>query len=344
MERAGVQRYHSLDALRAAMMLLGLVLHSAASYTRTPLRDVWPYHDAHNSVVFDLLIFFIHLFRMPVFFVVAGFFAALLHHRDGASSFARNRAMRVALPLVLFWGVMTPALLAGFMFSARRAGLPLPWDFVTDQSILRQPILGHLWFLYYLLLFYVAALVVVPLAARVPGKLRTGAAAVFRAIATTRWGAGVMAAITAATLLPMRDPGLDTFAALLVPAKVLIAYGVFFGFGWVLFGHRDALATYRARWKSFLAVGTLASVAYLFVIGTRLVPDAAVRHAGGVALAGFSIWLLIFGIAGLFLRYMEKPRPVVRYLSDASYWMYLTHLAPTAWLPGGSRAPTRLPS
>jgi fucose 4-O-acetylase-like acetyltransferase len=76
MERFRVRRYHSLDALRAAMMLLGLVLHSAASYTRTPLRAAWPYHDTHNSIVFDLLLFFIHLFRMPIFFVVAGFFAA----------------------------------------------------------------------------------------------------------------------------------------------------------------------------------------------------------------------------------------------------------------------------
>ena len=82
------ERFHALDALRAAMMLLGLVLHSAASYTRTPLGDAWPYHDPHTNVAFDLLVFFIHLFRMPLFFVVAGFFAALLY------SSRRPRALR----------------------------------------------------------------------------------------------------------------------------------------------------------------------------------------------------------------------------------------------------------
>src|SRR5688500_12766151 len=82
-------RYHSLDAFRAAMMLLGLVLHSAASYTYTPLRDAWPFHDPPGLVAFEILLLFIHLFRMPAFFVVAGFFAALLYYRDGAGGLIR---------------------------------------------------------------------------------------------------------------------------------------------------------------------------------------------------------------------------------------------------------------
>jgi hypothetical protein len=43
------QRYHALDALRATMMLLGLVLHSAVSYTARPLGAAWPYHDQQTS-------------------------------------------------------------------------------------------------------------------------------------------------------------------------------------------------------------------------------------------------------------------------------------------------------
>ena len=30
-------------------------------------------------------------------------------------------------------------------------------------------------------------------------------------------------------------------------------------------------------------------------------------------------WLLVFGITGLFLRYLDRPSPSVRYLVDASY-------------------------
>ena len=38
------ERYHGLDAMRAVMMLLGLVLHSMASYTTAPIGDAWPFN------------------------------------------------------------------------------------------------------------------------------------------------------------------------------------------------------------------------------------------------------------------------------------------------------------
>ena len=74
--QAPLKRLHSLDALRAAMMLLGLVLHSVVSYITIAIPEAWPYQDRQTSVAFDYLVFAIHLFRMPTFFVMAGFFAA----------------------------------------------------------------------------------------------------------------------------------------------------------------------------------------------------------------------------------------------------------------------------
>ena len=53
------------------MMLLGLVLHSAASYTTYSLEAAWPYQDAQRTGVADWLVFIIHLFRMPAFFVIS---------------------------------------------------------------------------------------------------------------------------------------------------------------------------------------------------------------------------------------------------------------------------------
>ncbi|MRU29811.1 acyltransferase, partial [Xylella fastidiosa subsp. multiplex] len=76
------QRLHALDNLRALMIWLGIVLHVALNHltVASPL----PWRDPQTSRVTDLLLLFIHGFRMPVFFVLAGFFVALLIERRGA--------------------------------------------------------------------------------------------------------------------------------------------------------------------------------------------------------------------------------------------------------------------
>src|SRR5688500_4875283 len=166
-------RYHSLDAARAAMMLLGLVLHSAANYTATPLGESWPYQDLQTSRAFELPMFVIHLFRMPAFFVAAGFFAALLYERDGAAGFARNRAKRVLLPLIVFWALIGPLVLGGFYFAITRGGRMTGAQRLAsagaDLSVSRLSPM-HLWFLWYPVLFYAATLLVM----RVAGRQRVG--------------------------------------------------------------------------------------------------------------------------------------------------------------------------
>ena len=37
-------------------------------------------------------------------------------------------------------------------------------------------------------------------------------------------------------------------------------------------------------------------------------------------------WLMIFGMLGIFRRYFPGEDKRVRYLSDASYWLYIAHL------------------
>ena len=310
------------------MMLLGLVLHSAASYTAQPLGEAWPYHDRSRHIAFDLLLFFIHLFRMPTFFVVAGFFAALLYERDGERQFIRNRARRVGLPLVVFWVAVMPLMIAGVLFGTWMGLVEVPLDHVPRGPIWRLPILGHLWFLYDLLLFYVAAVIV----ARAARGFRLTAEATW--ITRPGWNVLALGLITTLTLLPMQVPGLETSAALAPPLRILAAYGAFFAFGWLLYRQREVLPLYGARWIRFLVAGLIATLAYLVVLQlpARMTPRAF--HVASVACAGLAVWLLIFGCLGLFVRRLDAPRPRLRYLADASYWIYLTHLLPVTWAVG----------
>ncbi|MDE0916147.1 MAG: acyltransferase family protein, partial [Planctomycetota bacterium] len=72
-------RHHDLDALRALAMLLGIALHGALSFVPIP----WTVQDSQQHEMFGLLFFAIHGFRMPVFFVMSGFFTAMIWRRRG---------------------------------------------------------------------------------------------------------------------------------------------------------------------------------------------------------------------------------------------------------------------
>ena len=132
---AGFQRYHAFDSLRAAMMLLGLVIHSAMGYVIFPTDRTWPFKDPHPSAFFDLLVMFIHAFRMPVFFVIAGFFAAFLYSTRGSRALLRNRAERIALPLTCAWIILFPLVIVAVRWTFRgtyqgeaKLGFPSPGE------------------------------------------------------------------------------------------------------------------------------------------------------------------------------------------------------------------------
>ena len=60
-------------------MLLGLVIHSGITYGVLDYGNDWPLRDPNSThLINDFIVYFIHSFRMPIFFVVAGFFGALL--------------------------------------------------------------------------------------------------------------------------------------------------------------------------------------------------------------------------------------------------------------------------
>ncbi|HEX6322531.1 MAG TPA: acyltransferase family protein [Vicinamibacterales bacterium] len=327
-------RLHALDALRGSMMLLGLALHAAASYTVTPLGDSWPYQDARTSAVFDPLIFVIHLFRMPAFFAVAGFFAALLYARDGARGFARNRAKRVLLPLAIFWATVGPLILGGFYFAitygGRMTGAQL-LAAVPGSRELANPSPMHLWFLWYLVILYAAALAVLALGR----SLRVAISATLAARLTTSWwGLPLWAAITTLTLLPMRHPAIDASPLLFPDPRPVVAYAVFFLFGWLLHRGRTDLQRLTMWWSWRLPAAMLPIVAACFIGIRTFSGDARIVHALGSVLVAALTWALVLASFAAFLRYAHVEHPAIRYAADASYWMYIVHLPVVIWTAG----------
>ena len=100
-------RYHDLDALRAFAMLLGIVIHGVLSFVGTP---IWSAQDVNQNPQYLIVLDFIHGFRMPLFFLVSGFFTAMMWQKRGSMSLFFHRTKRILLPLMLGMLVFAPLL------------------------------------------------------------------------------------------------------------------------------------------------------------------------------------------------------------------------------------------
>src|SRR5262245_55738816 len=86
-------------------MLLGIVLHAALSF----IPSGWIVADRHQDAAYGVLVSGIHGFRMPIFFVMSGFFSAMLLQRRGVGALIKPRFRRVFLPLLLGMVTIVPA-------------------------------------------------------------------------------------------------------------------------------------------------------------------------------------------------------------------------------------------
>src|SRR6185437_1217376 len=149
------QRWHDLDAVRAFALLSGVALHGVMSFMQP---RVWIVADHATSTGADVLFYVIHIFRMTLFFLLAGFFARLMMERKGVAGFVGNRLKRIALPLVAFWPLVMAGIIAMLIVAnppAAGSAPPPPPPFGVKTFPLT-----HLWFLYALLLLYTGAVIV----------------------------------------------------------------------------------------------------------------------------------------------------------------------------------------
>jgi len=332
-----VQRYHALDSLRAVMMLLGILLHSAVSYVTT--IKGWGFQDSQTHPLYDLIVNVVHLFRMPIFFVMAGFFAALLYYKRGLYKLMKNRFNRVAIPFVLFWLILFPVIFAGFLFAnSYGSGHSLQ---EIQKGFLRFSLAdiktAHLWFLYYLMMIYVINGIAVSIRSTKVQKYKKVVMKRFVRLMHSDYRVLVFAMLTLISLYPMRLGTLDTSAVPIPALKIIFAYLIYYTFGWLLFENRELLETFKSRigLKLFLACLLIPVNMYAThqFIESELMRNTF-YHWLTMSTGVVIIWLMIFSITGLFLKYLNHFSPLGRYISDASYWVYLIHLPIIVWLSG----------
>ncbi len=92
------ERLHGLDALRMALLLGESSTYPCPTHRARNL--FWIVSDTERSSLLAGMFYVIHLFRMPLFFLLAGYFGRLALQRLGTVAFARDRFRRVVLPLI----------------------------------------------------------------------------------------------------------------------------------------------------------------------------------------------------------------------------------------------------
>lgn len=102
-----IARRHDLDALRGFAMLLGIVLHAAMSFI-PGVGLMWGVQDSQANGSFGVMLAAIHGWRMPLFFLVSGFFTAMLWKKRGLRALLVHRCKRIFLPLVLSMMTIIP--------------------------------------------------------------------------------------------------------------------------------------------------------------------------------------------------------------------------------------------
>lgn len=276
------ERFHALDATRAFALLLGVVFHAAWFFspepTGTAVKDVEANH------FFGWFFHASHTFRMQVFYLIAGFFARLVYKKRGFPVFARNRLLRIGVPLVVGWLILMPAIIAVWTWGRNLSGQN-PVDippmlaalglFLSGKIFIERSAGGafgmaHLWFLYYLMVFYILIFALRAILVRTPlagDRWQRRTDGLSRFLAGSPLGALVFALLMTPLIWSMDAWfGVDTPAFSYTPAwNVTLVYFGFFALGWLLHRHAHRLGDLFRAWKAYLVVGLLASVAlYLY--------------------------------------------------------------------------------
>src|SRR4051812_17769559 len=323
------ERLYAMDAVRAFALLSGVILHAAMSFMPGLTAFGFP-ADSSQSPALQNAFYVIHVFRMPLFFFIAGYFGHLMFHRRGVTGFACDRAKRILLPLLVGWAAFGPMAM-GLVYM----------NLAPTQAVASAPPqsglpLSHLWFLYYLLLIYVGVIGLRALAFkafRQAGQIRNWVdLAVKKSVETALLPVIVAAPIVACLFFTpnwMMWTGIPTPDTGLMPQRpALIAYGIAFLLGWVMHRQPELLVSFARRWALHLVAAIALTIVSLWLVGKAPNPFAVplsikLAYAASYMLAA---WNWVFAFVGCGLRFFSKERPTIRYLADSSYWVYLAHL------------------
>ncbi|TQV86934.1 acyltransferase family protein [Aliikangiella coralliicola] len=325
-------RYHYMDNLRALAMLTGIFFHAALAYS--PIMDnLWLSADKENSLILDVIAWFTHMFRMPLFFVIAGFFAFLLIEKRGLREFLKNRGKRILAPFLLFLPLVLIAIMGTIFWAATNVENPSPFlqFFVAisnNPDIPKPPFsTTHLWFLFNLCLFCLTIAFLMRfrlLNGLFNGKFLTPKFIVF--IMPLLLVPALYSQVTPHPAPERIYPELWSFGF----------YGMFFLLGCAFYQKKELMDELKKYWM-WMFFASLVGYGYFYyeLPGTITFEDI-MKAANGIEHSWKHLLIVtIEAYVGVYLSicslivgrlFLDKENKIVRFVADSSYWVYIVHL------------------
>jgi len=356
------ERYHGLDFVRAVAMMLGLSVHVNVFFC----SEDWLFFNTgeyHGDSINQFIAFFIFQFRMPLFYMLAGFFALLVIERKGLGFITWDRVKRIGIPLVIgivllmpiietFWCVNTAYenFFLG-MTAWERFTHIIFWGAFSNKNIPFLLPLMHLWFVYLLLFYYAAHFLFRTIRLKLFGSIQFNADNIFQFFVTRKIGLFLLPLVFFPLRYSLKQPGIG-LNQIDFEVNSFLLYGSYYLFGVLLYSNRQCL-TALAKQCWFYSVVAIPVMVYVidptWQIGSSasVVWDITSWHISGISIWSEGIfhsgWFkvvvcymkelsclaLCFSFIGLAHRFLNKSNHYVRYLADSSYWVFWVHLLPT---------------
>ena len=306
-----LDRLHFMDSMRATLMILGVVLHSASVFDP---RKAWVIYSNNSNQGMEYLVNTITLFRMPAFFVVSGYFCYLTLSKYKVKKFLNVRLQRIVVPLV--FTVLTLNLLQLVFLDL------IGWSPSVLEYIKNGGYLAHLWFLVNLLVYFIAASLFALLPAPVLNAGKNIIGKTFNqipliVIVFAMPVISIMIMGLAKTGFPLYYNAMGFFNVL-----SLLTYAPFFVVGITLAIHKDTLQKFSTINPLMCIAIIIFSVIVLSLVKStgNLFSEIAIKYFK--VLAEWTAVLLCFFV---FYRFFNKRSKISRLLSESSYSIYLLH-------------------
>jgi glucan biosynthesis protein C len=307
-----VNRLYFMDGMRATLMSLGVVLHAGQVFNS---KKTWLIYSENTSDIVMYIVSFIHAFRMPAFFIVAGYFCLFTLRKYKTTVFLSVRLKRIAIPFVVTILTLNTLQMIFLDYSGWQK-TPL-LEYISEGKYI-----GHLWFLINLFVYFLLAAFISLF------KNTCELIGIFLENAFNKYSIFVFILILPTLnifILSLNKIGFPLYSSFF---KVIHTYDILIYLPYFLFG--IFLAINQKILKSFSTISPVLSI--IAITSSVYIIKSFSNEGSGLAISVvteyLNVFLTLFNASlcfYFFYKFFNIESVVMRFLSDASYTVYLFH-------------------